>query len=74
MVLPTMDTGSRTCESHLGSVIPTNRRSYEVNSNYGTGQDLRNLADALHARGMYLMVDVVANHMVSHLCPLHFRI
>ncbi|GFF63758.1 acid alpha-amylase [Aspergillus lentulus] len=36
---------------------------YEVNSNYGTAQDLRNLADALHARGMYLMVDVVANHM-----------
>ncbi|EAW23731.1 putative alpha-amylase [Aspergillus fischeri NRRL 181] len=36
---------------------------YEVNSNYGTAQDLRKLADALHARGMYLMVDVVANHM-----------
>ncbi|RHZ43994.1 putative alpha-amylase [Aspergillus thermomutatus] len=36
---------------------------YEVNSNYGAAQDLKNLADALHARGMYLMVDVVANHM-----------
>ncbi|GFF35710.1 acid alpha-amylase [Aspergillus udagawae] len=36
---------------------------YEVNSNYGTAQDLKSLADALHARGMYLMVDVVANHM-----------
>ncbi|KAF7165728.1 hypothetical protein CNMCM5623_009828 [Aspergillus felis] len=36
---------------------------YEVNSNYGTAQDLKSLANALHARGMYLMVDVVANHM-----------
>ncbi|KAF7118914.1 hypothetical protein CNMCM5793_008550 [Aspergillus hiratsukae] len=36
---------------------------YEANHNYGTAQDLKSLADALHARGMYLMVDVVANHM-----------
>lgn len=36
---------------------------HEVNANYGTAQDLRDLANALHARGMYLMVDVVANHM-----------
>ncbi|CAI7639589.1 unnamed protein product [Penicillium glandicola] len=36
---------------------------YEVNSNYGTADDLLALSNALHARGMYLMVDVVANHM-----------
>ncbi|KAL5360126.1 glycoside hydrolase superfamily [Aspergillus floccosus] len=36
---------------------------YNLNSKYGTAQDLKNLASALHARGMYLMVDVVANHM-----------
>ncbi|KAL1969253.1 hypothetical protein VTN77DRAFT_9445 [Rasamsonia byssochlamydoides] len=36
---------------------------YSLNSNYGTAQDLKNLATALHDRGMYLMVDVVANHM-----------
>ncbi|KAI9368799.1 glycoside hydrolase superfamily [Aspergillus egyptiacus] len=36
---------------------------YNLNHHYGTEQDLRNLADALHDRGMYLMVDVVANHM-----------
>ncbi|KAI1326275.1 alpha-amylase [Xylariaceae sp. FL0255] len=34
----------------------------EVNSNFGDATDLKNLADALHDRGMYLMVDVVTNH------------
>ncbi|PKX92761.1 alpha-amylase [Aspergillus novofumigatus IBT 16806] len=36
---------------------------YSVNSNYGTADDLKALGSALHDRGMYLMVDVVANHM-----------
>ncbi|KAJ5622772.1 hypothetical protein N7490_011377 [Penicillium lividum] len=37
---------------------------YNVNTNYGTAANLLALSEALHARGMYLMVDVVANHMV----------
>ncbi|KAJ5419918.1 uncharacterized protein N7487_003468 [Penicillium crustosum] len=36
---------------------------YDVNPNHGTSDDLLALSKALHARGMYLMVDVVANHM-----------
>ncbi|KAJ5358365.1 uncharacterized protein N7496_010778 [Penicillium cataractarum] len=36
---------------------------YNVNANYGTASDLLALSTALHRRGMYLMVDVVANHM-----------
>ncbi len=36
---------------------------YEVNSNFGTAADLKNLSTQLHNRGMYLMVDVVTNHM-----------
>ncbi|KAJ6089276.1 hypothetical protein N7467_004492 [Penicillium canescens] len=36
---------------------------YEIDSNLGTAADLLALSKALHARGMYLMVDVVANHM-----------
>ncbi|EFX05166.1 O-glycosyl hydrolase [Grosmannia clavigera kw1407] len=36
---------------------------YDLNPNYGTGSDLLKLSKALHDRGMYLMVDVVANHM-----------
>lgn len=36
---------------------------YSVNTNFGSADDLKSLASALHARGMYLMVDVVPNHM-----------
>ncbi|KAL4887121.1 glycoside hydrolase superfamily [Aspergillus karnatakaensis] len=39
------------------------RDIYSLNENYGSADDLRSLATALHDRGMYLMVDVVANHM-----------
>ncbi|KAK4996110.1 Alpha-amylase A type-3 [Elasticomyces elasticus] len=35
---------------------------YKLNSNFGTAADLKNLAAALHSRGMYLMVDIVVNH------------
>lgn len=38
---------------------------YDVNTNFGTSQDLVALSDALHERGMYLMVDVVTNHMAQ---------
>jgi hypothetical protein len=34
-----------------------------VNSHFGTEADLIALSAALHSRGMYLMVDVVTNHM-----------
>ncbi|EMD93788.1 carbohydrate-binding module family 20 protein [Bipolaris maydis ATCC 48331] len=36
---------------------------YAVNSNYGTAADLKSLVAAAHAKGIYMMVDVVANHM-----------
>lgn len=36
---------------------------YDVNENFGTKQDLKDLSKALKDRGMWLMVDVVANHM-----------
>ena len=36
-----------------------------INSNFGTAADLKALSDALHARGMWLMVDIVANHASS---------
>ena len=35
---------------------------YSLNQNFGTEQDLKDLAAALHAKKMYLMVDVVTNH------------
>eukprot|EP01084_Bolivina_argentea_P226656 382831_1 len=36
---------------------------YSINPNYGTESDLISLANALHSKGMYLMIDVVANHV-----------
>ncbi|KAK1994102.1 alpha amylase [Colletotrichum falcatum] len=35
---------------------------YSINTRFGTEADLMELSDALHARGMYLMVDVAPNH------------
>lgn len=36
---------------------------YSINDHFGTEADLKELADALHARGMYLMVDIAPNHV-----------
>ena len=50
---------------------------YSINPNYGTADELRALSDALHARGMYLMIDIVGNHMggdisgISQLAPFN---
>lgn len=35
---------------------------YQLNPHFGSADDLVTLSDALHARDMYLMVDVVVNH------------
>ncbi|GAW15883.1 hypothetical protein ANO14919_053050 [Xylariales sp. No.14919] len=36
---------------------------YGINSNYGTAEDLKSLVSAAHEKDIYIMVDVVANHM-----------
>jgi alpha-amylase len=36
-----------------------------LNPHFGTADDLHALSDAIHKRGMYLMFDVVVNHMAS---------
>lgn len=36
---------------------------YAINPHFGTEADLKELADSLHARGMYLMVDIAPNHV-----------
>lgn len=36
-----------------------------LNSNFGTADELKSLSTALHAKGMYLMVDVVINHVAA---------
>lgn len=34
-----------------------------INPYFGTAQELKDLVAACHSRGMYVMVDVVANHV-----------
>ncbi|OTB00687.1 glycoside hydrolase family 13 protein [Hypoxylon sp. CI-4A] len=36
---------------------------YGINENYGTADDLKALVNAAHDKGIYVMVDVVANHV-----------
>ncbi|OAQ60506.1 alpha-amylase A type-3 precursor [Pochonia chlamydosporia 170] len=36
---------------------------YSVNAKYGSADDLKNLVNAAHDKQMYVMIDVVANHM-----------
>ncbi|KAL5344513.1 hypothetical protein ACLOAV_010494 [Pseudogymnoascus australis] len=38
---------------------------YTLNDHFGTTDDLKSLSDALHGRGMSLMVDIVVNHFGS---------
>ena len=35
----------------------------QVNTNFGSADDLKALVNAAHAKGIYVMVDVVANHV-----------
>jgi glycosidase len=37
----------------------------KTNDHFGTGDNLRDLSSALHSRGMYLMLDVVVNHVAA---------
>ena len=39
------------------------RDLFAINPNFGTADDLRALVAACHARGVWVMLDVVANHM-----------
>ncbi|SPN99230.1 related to alpha-amylase A precursor [Cephalotrichum gorgonifer] len=36
---------------------------YSINPNYGTADDFKSLVNAAHAKGIYIMADVVVNHM-----------
>ncbi|KAG8900223.1 hypothetical protein FRC00_013880, partial [Tulasnella sp. 408] len=41
----------------------------QLNDRFGTADDLRQLSEELHRRGMYLMVDVVVNNVASPTIP-----
>lgn len=43
---------------------------YSINQHFGSADDLKNLSSALHERDMFLMIDVVVNHVLTTL-PLN---
>ncbi|KAI8992740.1 glycoside hydrolase family 13 protein [Trametes punicea] len=45
-----------------------------INPHFGSPDDLKALSSALHDRGMYLMVDVVVNHMAGTSDPPNFSV
>jgi alpha-amylase len=62
-----MATGNRICmffQRYWQPLGTDNDNRYNVNPKLGTADDIKALSKALHERGMYLMIDVVANHMV----------
>ncbi|KAG6267292.1 hypothetical protein E4U48_005134 [Claviceps purpurea] len=36
---------------------------YAVNPNFGTAQELKDLVNAAHSKGMFVMIDIVVNHV-----------
>ena len=42
------------------------RNLYAFEARFGTEHDFRSLVDAIHARGMRLMLDIVLNHFVAN--------
>jgi alpha-amylase len=40
------------------------RNMYDVNHNFGSADDLKAFVNACHQRDIWVMVDVVANHVI----------
>lgn len=49
---------------------------YSINTNYGTAEELQELIAAMHSRGMFIMMDVVVNHMAydSHVEDIDYSV
>jgi len=66
--------------SSSGSRVSTNMHGYDitdfytVNSNFGTEEDLIQLIDAVHARGMKIIFDFVPNHTSSQCAWFNYSI
>lgn len=60
-LMPIHPQGELKAKGSLGS--PYAVRDYDaINPNYGTPDDLKQLVDAAHKRGMKVFIDIVANH------------
>ena len=60
-LMPIHEIGVKNRKGSLGSPYAV-RDYYSVNTELGTLDDLKNFVDAVHAQGMYVILDWVANH------------
>jgi glycosidase len=60
-LMPIHPLGRLKAKGSIGSPYAI-RDYYAVNPDYGTKEDFRRLVEAAHARGLRVMIDVVANH------------
>lgn len=60
-IMPIHPVGKEKMKGPLGSPYSI-QNFYAVNPEFGTKADFKKLADAIHAQGMYVMLDMVLNH------------
>ena len=60
-LMPIHPIGEKKRKGSLGSPYAV-QDYYAVNPEYGTLEDFRSLVDAVHARGMHIIIDLVINH------------
>lgn len=60
-MMPVHPIGIRNRKGSLGSYY-SSRDFFEVNPEYGTKEDFKNLVDEVHSLGMKIIIDWVANH------------
>lgn len=60
-LMPIHPVGVKNRKGEYGSPYSI-RDFYDVNPDFGTKEDFKALVDAAHAKGMYLIIDLVANH------------
>jgi glycosidase len=60
-LMPIHPLGRLKAKGSIGSPYAV-RDYYAVNPDYGTKEDFRRLVEAAHARGLKVMIDIVANH------------
>lgn len=60
-LMPIHPVGVKNRKGEYGSPYSI-RDFYDVNPEFGTKEDFKALVDAVHAKGMYIIIDLVANH------------
>jgi len=71
-LMPIYPIGKRGRKGSLGSPYSV-RDYYEVNPEFGTKKDLKNLISAVHQNDMHIIIDMVANHVSKDYVEMNSR-